>query len=180
MTMKKTEKIIIISTAICLLVVIAFGLSYAFFEYTATGEENSFKASCYQVNYANEQNFTLTNTYPMSDSTGQSQTPYKLTMTNNCSKSIGYSIRLETIEGNTLPASDIRIKVGSDAAKDLTSNSSNTATLADNADNVYELKKGTLSNGSTESVEIRAWIKNQVTGDQNKTFQGKVTVQLSN
>ena len=182
--MKKTEKIIIISTAICLLVVIAFGFSYAFFEYTATGEDNSFNVSCYQVSYDTdpEQNFTLTNTYPMTDSTGasKSQPAYKLTMKNNCTKSVSYSIRMETLSESTLPASDIRFSIGDNGtAKELTS-SSTSSKLASSTTAAYILKEGSLSRGSSETIVIHAWIKQNVTGDQNKTFQGKVTVQLSN
>lgn len=177
--MKKGEKIIIISTAICLLVVIVLGLSYAYFIYTETGPSNSFKASCYDVSYSEGDAFTINNAYPMSDAEGETQPAYTITITNNCNRSLSYDVKLDVLSDSTTNNSSIRI------GKQLADNSSTFGEIT-----TQDLKAGTSSYSlyQTETLEakqhktyaVRAWLKEEVTGDQNTTFKSKVTIQLLN
>ena len=176
--MKKGEKIIIISTALCLLVVIAFGLSYAYFEYTETGPSNSFKASCYNVTYSEESSFTINNAYPMSDDEGKNQPAYTITVTNKCNRSLSYNVNLDA-SGSTTNLSSIR--VGMQVANNSSSYGNITTKDLTSGTNSYTLYSSeSLSANQYKKYAIRAWLRESVTGDQNTTFKSKVTIQLLN
>lgn len=186
--MKKSEKLIIISTAICLLVVIAFGFSYAYFEIIVPGTTDTFKASCYDVSYSEESSFTINNAYPMSDAEGATQPAYTITVTNNCNRTLQYNVQIEVLSESTTSNSSIRIgkqladnnsTFGEITVSDLTTFSTGTK-LASSNNSYIVYSSESLSAHQYKKYAIRAWLKESVTDDQNTTFKSRVTIQLLN
>ena len=101
----KNNKTLLITLIVIALVVITFGLTYAYWLVTKTQTNtNTITAACLDIELVNESNdITLVNQYPISYSEGMRLTPYTFTVRNKCNVAVTYQVALESI-GNASTA----------------------------------------------------------------------------
>ena len=117
----------------------------------------------------------LNNAFPVSDSTGQANTPYKFKITNTGSIATNYSIRIADDEGmieadgcsnNLLPKTALKYSLNG-----------GTATLLSSKSN-YVIESGTLAPGASKTYNLRMWIHTNVGNEiLGKHFHGKIVVE---
>ena len=117
----------------------------------------------------------LNNAFPVSDSTGQSNTPYKFKITNTGSIATNYSIRIADDEGmieadgcsnNLLPKTALKYSLNG-----------GTATLLSSKSN-YVIESGTLRAGESKTYNLRMWIHTNVGNEiLGKHFHGKIVIE---
>lgn len=178
--MKLKYKITLVLIGILLAILTTVGSSYALWTVTKTQSgTNTVTTGCFSLTFIDTENsnstsINLNNSYPISDESGLATTPYKFTLTNNCSIAARYELSLSTSSDNTLSDEYIRSSV---------SNITDSITYGplklpryrklelDRAlideivtkkgisiNNTYLLGTGTLNPGTSVSGELKLWI----------------------
>ena len=96
---KKWIFITIVTILLMVMIIFLVGRSFGFFRYIKKGETiNILTINGIEVDIINQEVDTLNleNTYPISDSEGLALAPFEFTMTNTASRSLTYSIKVET------------------------------------------------------------------------------------
>ena len=155
------------------------GVSYAIWQLNFTQtNSNTIAAACFDITFADQDNISLQNTYPMLDSEGASLTPYQFTITNHCAEYASYQVNLEVLNTTTLDSSFIKVMFDEGTPKLLTNYTPVTKTLSD-ASSAYKLTTGFLNPNESVTYTLRLWIDENVTMEDNisnKTFASKITI----
>ena len=184
------NQIVLTGIAVVAVVVSMIGGSYAIFSSSSTaGEYNVLKAGNLEVSYVEGENgygdvLSLNGAYPMSDSDGIKQTPYRFNITNTGDIPLDYRIKIEYdeaiiaedhCENNLLDQQYVKYQFESTGTATLLS------TKAADDYVIYDSAKANepaLQPGSSKIHEIKLWITsdapNSVLG---KHFHGKVVVE---
>lgn len=168
--MKKNKGIMLGILAVLATMVITLGTSYAIFT-KDVNTTNSYQIKVGNFNFTidNEANpISLTNAYPVSDTTGKGLTPYTFTLNNASGTSINYTMKFVPDSTNTLDASKVKVyltkgttNVGPKLASELTTT----------------LDSGTIAAGGTLNFKLRMWLTiDATTAEVGKTFKGKIQV----
>ena len=176
----KSTKLKIIMSVIATFCIIAFAISisYGYMYYTNTQDQaNVIDTACYDITYSNESDsITLAYRYPISDAKALEQTPYTITLTNNCDKAVTYKVNLNIMNESTTNDSYIKVGVNNEVTS-LTDLTSMDATVS-GADHAYNIKTAGLAAGQTLTLNIRSWMDETVSGGQNTNFINKVHVEI--
>ena len=165
---KNSKNFIIISTIIAGIAIIA-GTSYAYVSYTLTGtEDNLIKTGCLKVDLTEANAISLSSSLPMSDTKGQSLTPYTFTITNSCTTPASYEVNLGVINtSNSDTLSKVKVSLGGDGtvSPTIVSNLPSGTLLEQDStiSNVYSLTTGFIDVGESKSYQLRMWIDYDVT-----------------
>ena len=156
---KQKNKIII---GILLIVSLLFitGVSYAIWSMTLTQEStNVVNTACFKINFIEENEITLQNTYPISDEEGKRLTPYTFTIENICNTNATYQINLEELESDLKKLSKEYIKVSLNDSKGKILNTYETVEKTLNeAETSKKLTTGVLKKGEAKTFELRLWM----------------------
>ena len=115
--MENNKKTLILSiVGILVLVIAVVGVSFAMYSFTGTGsKENVITTGTVSMNFDPDNNFNVTNQYPMSDAKGVAQSDNKATFGvtadfSNSAMSIKYDLGITNIQaGETLTAEHIKV-----------------------------------------------------------------------
>lgn len=168
------SKLAIVIALIAVSMVTLVGSSYALFTKSLEGTKKvSIQTGTLKVDFSEGDSIKLENSAPMSDSAGQSTTPYTFTVTNSGNIKAYYSIMNEEDSANsTLSNTYLKYRlVGSDGydsgVQDLSSLSNN-----------YFISASTLDTTKTVSYKLYMWISSTAGNEvQGKTYQSKIVVQ---
>ncbi|MBE6159071.1 MAG: hypothetical protein E7159_04540 [Firmicutes bacterium] len=184
--MEKQRKISIVSLliAILLIVTITIGTSYSLWTTSVQQEStNTIDVGCFRIDFSDEGftmsgNINLENAYPMPDAVVKGLTPYKFSITNQCSVASSYNVLLETLNASTMDETQLDVKFNDTSKKHYVSNV--TEGLSEDAKNGMKLASGYLDAGETITYNLKVWIDYDVTVDtpniQGKVWNGRVVV----
>ena len=174
------KKVGLIVLSLCLVGIVAIGVSYAWWRFTVmqTGE-NTAISQCLKIELSNESDaINLTNMYPITDEEGRKLTPYTFTLTNTCTVSAAYKLNMEMLEGTTLNSKYVAVTVN-DGDINLLSSYDETTTVIDNSTESRTLDTGVLSPNGSKDYSVSIWMDKSVTLEddaQNKVFKSKIVV----
>lgn len=197
---KDNKKTLILSiVGILVLVIAVVGVSFAMYSFTGTGsKENVIKTGTINMSFDPDNNFNVTNQYPMSDAKGIAQTENRATFGVNAEwgssvLTLVYDLGITNIvAGDTLTAEYIKVAL-LDAqgnvvigTKDETGNLTGGVTIASLANNAgphglitaYGLTGGTFTTSGTDNYTILAYVSDQYdlpTDDDNTVENVKKT-----
>ncbi len=174
------KKIGIVVLSLCLIGIVAIGVSYAWWRFTAmqTGE-NTAISKCLKLELSNESEaINIANMYPITDEEGKKLTPYTFTLTNTCTVSAEYKLNMEMLEGTTLNSKYVAVMVN-DGDINLLSSYDETTTVIGNSTESRILDTGILGPNSSKDYSVSLWMDKSVTLEddaQNKVFKSKIVV----
>ncbi len=190
--LSKTQKTILVSIVIILILSVTVGISYALWTISLNqGGQNDIATSCFNITFAEKNNLSLQNSYPLYDADGKKLKPYELTITNNCDTYASYQMNLEVLNTSTLTSYNyIKAMVGtttngaeSELKLDLLSNYEATTKTLSNALTAFKLDNGYLGAKESKTYTLRLWLDENVTIDtpnvQNTNIVTKVTASAS-
>ena len=172
--LSKKEVIVIL----VLLIITLSALSYAFFiSYDITGS-NIARTECFKLTLQGNNDISLQDAYPMSESEGSQLTPYTFTIKNVCNMSADYQVNLETLSTSTLDTEYVRVKLNDNESMILKRNELNTTNVNDNVKEGRKITTGTLRSNEEITYNLRLWIDEASTKEQsaNKIYTAKVSV----
>lgn len=194
--MRSGYKITLGVLTIMILVTITIGTSYSYYSVASEQTDpNKLATTCFNISYTEGSNsINLPATYPMSEASANSLTPYTFTITNSCSTGadINYVVTLNTLTASmpTLPLNLLRYRLDQTAPSTVNGISgvlSNASTYdlgvalndpsAQGINTSYNLATGTLAPGESVTYNLRLWIDESATTDViGQTFTGRVLV----
>lgn len=136
------KKLIVIMSLFTILLLLSS--SYALWNLTLKQEKiNTVSTACFKLDFVDENDITLKETYPISDEEGKKSIPYTFTITNICDTNARLQINLEILNDTTLEDLSV-IKIMLDEKTDSLINKSIVSPTLDNAKSSYILKIGYL------------------------------------
>lgn len=177
---KSKKKLGLLVLTICLISIVAIGVSYAWWRFTAIQtEKNTAISKCLKLELTNESDvISITNMYPITDEEGRKLTPYTFTLTNTCTVSAAYKLNMEMLEGTTLNSKYIAVTVN-DGNINLLSGFDEATTVIDNSTESRTLDTGVLIPNGSKNYSVSIWMDKSVTLEddaQNKIFKSKIVV----
>lgn len=199
--MKLRYKISIAIIILLLVVVSSIGRSYAIWTYTKSqSSSNLVEAGCLNITYndlkedGNTSSINLENAYPLSDDVGKQLSPYKVTITNDCTLAASYDIFLSTFSSNALAEDYLKVYfirtddntiwgpqlINSLSVANLNNSLKNTIEkqINEQIKNSYVLASGVLNPSESKTYELRMWVSKTAPNDtMNKSFKSIVYMQ---
>ena len=178
-TIKKNKKVIIISIAI--IMVLLIGIAFAYFTTTLNGtKEYVLRVGSLGLKLEESNELTLEKQIPLEDSEGQSLNGFNFSLVNEGGIDTDFTIYLDDIaldEGETrMPDSAIRYSLTKDS---VVGNASDLTRMGTNPNR--KVDTGTISPNQTINYTLKIWINYDATSEEagGKTFKGKLRVVAS-
>jgi len=157
------------------------GVSYAIWSMTLTQEStNVINTACFKINFIEENEITLQNTYPITDEESKKLTPYTFRVENICNTNATYQINLEELESDLKKLSKEYIKVSLNDSKGKILNTYETVEKTLNeAETSKKLTTGVLKKGESKTFELRLWMDEDtpaIEDAMNANFESKITI----
>ena len=167
----KKSKLAVVIALIAVSMVTLVGSSYALFTKTLEGTKKvTVKTGTLKVDFTEGNRINLEGQAPVTDSTGQSGTPYTFTITNSGTINTVYSIINEEDISNTLNTNYIRYRLVGDNGYD--SGANDLSAIGGNF-----ITGSTLSVSKSVTYKLYMWVSQNATNDaQGKTYQSKIVV----
>ena len=174
------KKISLVILSLCLIGIVAIGISYAWWRFTAIQDKTNVGISkCFKLELSNESDaINLINTYPITDEEGRKLTPYTFTLTNTCALSAEYKLNMEMLEGTTLNSKYVAVMVNNGNINLLSSYDTAT-TVIDGSTESRILDTGILGPNGSKDYSVSLWMDKSVTLEddvKNKVFKSKIVV----
>ena len=174
------KKIGLVILSLCLIGIVAIGISYAWWRFTAIQDKTNVGISkCLKLELSNESDaINLTNIYPITDEEGRKLTPYTFTLTNTCTLSAEYKLNMEMLEGTTLNSKYVAVMVNNGNINLLSSYDTAT-TVIDGSTESRILDTGILGPNGSKDYSVSLWMDKSVTLEddvKNKVFKSKIVV----
>ena len=174
------KKLGLVILSLCLIGIVAIGVSYAWWRFTAVQTDvNTAISKCLKLELKNESDaISITNMYPISDEEGRKLTPYTFTLTNTCTVAAAYKLNMEMLEGTTLDSKYVAVMVN-DADIKLLSSYDEVTTVIDKSTESRTLDTGILIPNGSKDYSVSIWMDKSVTLEddaQNKVFKSKIIV----
>ena len=174
------KKISLVILSLCLIGIVAIGISYAWWRFTAIQDKTNVGISkCFKLELSNESDaINLTNTYPITDEEGRKLNPYTFTLTNTCALSAEYKLNMEMLEGTTLNSKYVAVMINNGNINLLSSYDTAT-TVIDGSTESRILDTGILGPNGSKNYSVSLWMDKSVTLEddvQNKVFKSKIVV----
>ena len=191
--LRKSSSLLLI---LVLLLLVVIGGTYAFYTQTIAGtEENVIRAANLKLTLSEEASsgINLDKAIPVSDTTGEKNTPFTFNLKNDGDKESKYTIYLEDIakDGSVNVTSENRMQ---DAGVKFYFTSTNTNgqnrtvnsatllnTLKTKSSGKRILEEGTIAPGSTYNYTLKLWITENATMEQvnGKIFAAKLNIEAT-
>ena len=174
------KKISLVILSLCLIGIVAIGISYAWWRFTAIQDKTNVGISkCFKLELSNESDaINLTNTYPITDEEGRKLTPYTFTLTNTCALSAEYKLNMEMLEGTTLNSKYVAVMVNNGNINLLSTYDESTTSI-DGSTESRTLDTGILGPNVSNDYSVSLWMDKSVTLEDdalNKVFKSKIVV----
>ena len=174
------KKISLVILSLCLIGIVAIGISYAWWRFTAIQDKTNVGISkCFKLELSNESDaINLTNTYPITDEEGRKLNPYTFTLTNTCALSAEYKLNMEMLDGTTLNSKYVAVMINNGNINLLSSYDTAT-TVIDGSTESRILDTGILGPNGSKNYSVSLWMDKSVTLEddvQNKVFKSKIVV----
>jgi len=156
--MKKKKYIIV---AIVLIGILAItGISYAVWQLTHIQETtNVVNSTCFKIEFEDQDNIELQNTYPMKDEVGMKLNPYTFTIRNICNTNATYQINLEELQTELKRLSSEYIKVSlNESSPKLLNTYPVVEKTIESADTSHKLTTGVLKSNEEKTFTLRLWM----------------------
>ena len=193
--LRKSSSLLLI---LVLLLLIVIGGTYAFYTQTIAGtEENVIRAANLKLtlNEKASSGIDLDKAIPVSDVTGEKNTPFTFTLTNDGDKESKYTIYLEDIasakDGSVTVTSENRMQdagvkfyftsTNTSASKHTVNSATLLSTLNTQTTGKRILEEGTIPPGSTYDYTLKLWITEEATMEQvnGKIFAAKLNIEAT-
>ena len=195
--MRSGYKITLGILTIMILVTLTIGTSYSYYSVASTQENpNELTTTCFDVSFSEgSSSINLAATYPMSEASANSLSPYTFTITNTCTTEnatdpINYVVTLNTLTAKapTLPLNLLRVRLDETSPSSVTGTSAllsdvppytlgESLKTSEGIDTSYNLVEGTLAPGESVTYNLRLWIDESAGKDvMNDSFTGRVLV----
>ena len=195
--MRSGYKITLGILTIMILVTLTIGTSYSYYSVASTQENpNELTTTCFDVSFSEgSSSINLAATYPMSEASANSLSPYTFTIANTCTTEnatdpINYVVTLNTLTANTptLPLNLLRVRLDETSPSSVTGTSAllsdvppytlgESLKTSEGIDTSYNLVEGTLAPGESVTYNLRLWIDESAGIDiMNDSFTGRVLV----
>ena len=174
-----TKKRILYITLVLLVVFSFIGISYAFFYFSVSMNNNNVaNSNCFKVTFEDSNNISLLRTYPMSESDAINLEPYHFKITNTCNVVTSYDINIETLNSSTMEESEIRYKLNNHSSKVLGSASLQNDIINNDVKSSRNIYSGELNSNESKTFNLRMWIDEDSTYENSadKEFNSKVVV----
>ena len=175
--MKRKYKISLLLIGILLLASVALGSSYALWTTTIIQDGvNVINSDCFEFTFEGNNNITLENAFPITDSQGVMLRPYTFTVTNICNHAQDLQINLENLNNSTLNLENLKFDIN-DHIFDINETEEVEPTL-DNASSAIKLKDYILEANGSKKFNLRMWVKEDANQSdiENTSFISKITV----
>jgi len=176
--MNRKTTLIILGVIAFILVTISVTYAYWLVTKTQSGE-NILAARCLDISLSNEANdIALQNQFPITDSEGETLTPYTFTIVNNCNTSVNYQVNLEALGNKDTSVSPdaLKAQINNESGYKLSKHATVNPTV-NNAFEAYLLAVGTLEGKANVTYSLRIWVAEDASmSEMNKTFSSKVSV----
>ena len=175
---KKNKRKLLILT-ILLVVILASGVSYAYYLFGISQEnENIVSSSCFKLTYKDKDDIKLDNAIPVEESYAINEMPYEFTVKNVCNTATSYQVNLETLNSSTLDTIYIRSKLDEDNSYILGELGNVTTFVNNNVKESRKLINGTLLKDEEITFKLRVWLDKETTLEEAnaKSWSGKVVV----
>lgn len=169
-----------------LLVVCVFmGTSYSLWSITLKQtDDNSIATTCFNIDYVESGNISLSNAYPMSDSKGLQMTPYTFTVTNTCDVNSKMSLRINVLNTSTMDDASIKVAYleGSNSVStpSLLTSFNKLESVQSNDSNAvrsYEITTNNLGYNVSKTYKVYLWMDENVGNSQmGTTFNARIGV----
>ena len=174
------KKISLVILSLGLIGIVAIGISYAWWRFTAIQDKTNVGISkCFKLELSNESDaINLTNTYPITDEEGRKLTPYTFTLTNTCALSAEYKLNMEMLEGTTLNSKYVAVMVNNGNINLLSTYDESTTSI-DGSTESRILDTGILGPNVSKDYSVSLWMDKSVTLEddvKNKVFKSKIVV----
>ena len=170
------KKYIIAAVLIVLVSVIALiGTTYAFLTMTIEGDKTiTLRAGVFKVDFTEGDSINLNNAAPVSDSKGQSQTPYTFTITNEGNLTAYYHVLMEEDSANTLANSYLKMRITGSNGYD-----SGVVKVSDYGTGTFEIiSENELAVDASVTYSLWMWLdENADNSAQGKTYKSKIVVE---
>ena len=140
---------------------------------------NVAESKCFDLTISyKENNMSLDQAYPISNSNGIKLTPYTFTVTNTCDITAEYSINLEVLKNSTLASNFIDVML--DGNINLLSSYDTTEKIDSSSIESRKIDTGILKVGESKDYSLRLWIDYDTTledlNNETKIFKAKVNI----
>ena len=176
-TIKKNKKVIIVSIAI--IMVLLIGIAFAYFTTTLNGTKDYvIRVGSLGLKLEESNELALEKQIPLEDSEGQSLNGFNFSLVNEGGIDTDFTIYLDDIaldEGETrMPDSAIRYSLTKDS---VVGNASDLTRMGANPNR--KVDTGTISPNQTINYTLKIWINYDATSEEagGKTFKGKLRVE---
>ena len=179
--MKDKISIIPFLISILTIITITIGTSYSLWTTSVQQEStNEVDVGCFKIvfddtNISGGGNINIENAYPISNEKGMSLTPYKFSISNECSVAANYSVNLETLLSSTMDENVLDVYFDEGDIRHYFGNVDN-----DEAKSTMFLYKGYLGVGESAIHSLRLWIDYDVTVNtpnvQGASWNGRIVV----
>ena len=170
------KKYIIAAVLIVLVSVIALiGTTYAFLTMTIEGDKTiTLRAGVFKVDFTEGDSINLNNAAPVSDSKGQSQTPYTFTITNEGNLTAYYHVLMEEDSANTLANSYLKMRITGSNGYD-----SGVVKVSSYGTGTFEIiSENELAVDGTVTYNLWMWLdENADNSAQGKNYKSKIVVE---
>ena len=172
------KKKIIISIIALLIIFIAVGTSYAFFNYNNDSETSVAKSSCFKLSFNDNGPLSIMSAIPLSDKEGSNLEPYTFTVKNICKVNANYSVNIEILNDSTLEESEVRYKLNYEDSQILGSKYEADYVVNDDVKVSKKIFSGSLNKNESKTFNLRMWLDSNTTPEKaaEKTFYTKVAV----
>ena len=182
------RKKIILIVSLILFIMLISGLSYAYLRTSSSqsGTNIVTTLTCLDVTISDtvvgETGLTLTGKYPIPDSEGLAGTPYKFTITNNCTGAVSVDINLDTLSTSTLEKQYVKFNIsGETNTTNLVSAGATATSTLSGVASSNKLTSTMLSANQSKNFQLRLWLDENATYDQaaGKSYYSKVEIVAS-
>ena len=163
-----------LSIGLSLLLILAFGVSYAYYQVTLTSKNDiNVTAGTLTTSFNEGKAISLANSEPMKDADGLTTNGYTFTLNNTGDIPLSYNVYLN-ITSHTLPLSSIKFSI-SDGDAYMSPVLLSSYTLDNNRINI---KSGTLEAGGSQKYTIKLWIDEGAdSSTYSKDFNANISVE---
>jgi len=172
--MKGSKKNLIITLG-AILMIVTIGITYAFINYTLTGNKQVvISAGVLDLVLEEDDELIITDALPMYDEVGMIQKPFTFRLVNNSSVSVNYKLKLVKINtDNELSLSDVKYGFTKEDDKTIDLLSNLTSEVID---------EGVISGNDTINYSLRLWIRDGIKDEniiKRKSLKYKLEVEVS-
>ena len=174
------KNIVVINICLVLIAILGIGFSYSLWNISVSQNSiSTISTDCFDLTISNkDNNISLDQAYPISNSKGMKLTPYTFTVANTCDITAEYSINLEVLKNSTLSSEFIDVML--DGNINLLSSYDKIDKVDNSSIESRKIDTGILKSNESKDYSLRLWIDYDTTmedlNNETKVFKARVTI----